>query len=473
MTQSGYRCRIASLPPCAVRNRTLFALINSRLFIRIILVLYFFGQTKIQKFGGLEPIQSLIGCRESRMPEASRSEHKIIVIDDDNFMIKIVTRLLASMGQNDVNSATNGKAAVKLMAGDKFDLVISDLNMPGMDGIELLRHMADMEHRPSVILMSGVDKKILTSAERLAKVHQLSLLGTMAKPVKRDELERLIGKLEAKSEVAERYRSKRLSAEEVKEGISDGRITVFMQPKIAALTDVVVGAEALARWKNDDGSILAPVAFVPVAEENGLMTELTDAVMDSVFEIMGDWPAIANNLKVSINVSIDNLTDVGFANHLVAKAKAANISLDRLSLEVTETKVMENLKEPLDILTRLGMQGIGLAIDDFGTGAAGFSNLQDLPFTELKIDRCFVHGASRDADKMTILQSIFAVAKRFEIQTVAEGVELQDDWDLVASMGCDLIQGYIIAKPMPSDKFIEWLIKHYTEYDEAYTRSLK
>lgn len=398
------------------------------------------------------------------MSEAPPSDLNIMVIDDDDVMVSIVTQTLRTMGHNNVQSAANGTAAVETLATDSFDLVISDLRMPDMDGIELMRHLSDMEPCPAVILMSGVGKKILASADRLAKVHQLPLLGTMAKPIKRDELARLIGKLETKSDTTKRGPFKSLPVEEVKEGIAAGRVMVYVQPKVTMVNKVVVGGEALARWHNDDGTVLGPGAFVPVAEKNGLMTQLTDAVIDSTLAMMSSWPAIASNLRISINVSIDNLSDVAFADRLIGKAKAAKVSLDRLMLEITETKIMENLREPLDILSRLGMQRIGLAIDDFGTGAAGFESLQTLPFTELKIDRAFVHGSSNDTDKMTILQSIFSVAQRLEIETVAEGVENQDDWDLLESMGCNVVQGFIIAKPMPPDDFVQWLDKHSTDY---------
>ena len=404
------------------------------------------------------------------MSDAPPSNLNIVVIDDDSFMINVVTRLLESMGHKKVQSASNGKAAVETLAAASFDLVISDLKMPDMDGIELMRYLAKMEPCPSIILMSGVDKKILASAERLAEAHQLSLLGTMSKPLKRVELERLIGRIETKSKIAKKGPFESLPVEEVKEGIAAGRVMVYVQPKVIVPSKVVVGGEALARWKNDDGSVLGPGAFVPVAEKNGLMTELTDAVIDSTLAMMNDWPAIACNLKIGINVSIDNLSDVDFADRLIAKAKAAKVPLDRLVLEITETKIMETLKEPLDIMARLGMQGIGLAIDDFGTGASGFESLQTLPFTELKIDRAFVHGASKDAEKAAILQSIFAVAKRLEIATVAEGVEDQGDWELLEDMGCEIIQGFIIAKPMPPDEFAHWLVQYYAERDQAPVR---
>ena len=394
------------------------------------------------------------------MSEAPLSNLKIIVIDDDSIVIAVVTQLLKIMGHNNVRSAADGKEAVAALATDSFDLVISDLNMPGMDGIEFMRHLSGMEACPSVILMSSVDKKIMAAADRLAKEHQLPLLGTIAKPVKRDELEQLIGGLKIKSKSANQGPYESLPVEEVKDGIAAGRILVHVQPKVTMAEKRVVGAEALARWKNDDGSILGPAAFVPVAEKHGLMVELTDAVIDSTFASMNNWLAINSNLITSINVSIDNLSDVEFADKLVAKGGAAGVPLDRLMLEITETKIMANLKEPLDILARLGMQGIGLAIDDFGTGAAGFASLQSLPFTELKIDRAFVHGASNDAEKRTILQSIFSVAERLEIGTVAEGVEDQKDWDLLASMNCDAVQGFIIAKPMPPDEFSTWLETH-------------
>lgn len=403
------------------------------------------------------------------MIEVEEKHLKIMIIASDAFGIKILTSILESLGYPNVVSAESGAEALQLLGYVSCDVILSDLNMPDMDGIELMRHVTEIENTPSVILMSREDKKMQSATQLLAKARNLTMLGTLKKPVNPRALDDLLNSYKAPSEAVPRGDFKGLSVDEIRDGIKAGRVIVHIQPKVKARSKRVVGGEALARWQNEDGSILGPFSFIPVAEQNGLMGELTEAVIDATLEALVNWPPIANSLKLSINVSMDNLKDLSFADTLVKKAEEANIPPSRLILEVTETKIMEDTVGPLDILSRLKLRGVGLSIDDFGTGASGFENLQTLPFNELKIDRAFVDGAHADTDKRTILKSIFEVAKKLELQTVGEGVEVKEDWDLLTHMGCDVIQGYFMSKPMDPQAFILWLREHNNKYGLFFT----
>ena len=146
-----------------------------------------------------------------------------------------------------------------------------------------------------------------------------------------------------------------------------------------------------------------------------------------------------------------------FPERVVRMAAAEGIAPDRLTLEVTETRVMRDLRSALEVLMRLRLRGIGLSIDDFGTGYSSLQQLQRVPFTEVKVDRAFVHGAARDPSATAILESSVQLGKKLGLRIVAEGVEDRTDWDKVATLDCDLVQGYHVARPMPGGEIPGWV----------------
>ena len=168
------------------------------------------------------------------------------------------------------------------------------------------------------------------------------------------------------------------------------------------------------------------------------------------------WLEQGLELKIAINLSVDNLDDLSLLEKLVSRTANAGIAVKNIVLEVTESRLMADIAKPLEILTRLRMKGIDLSIDDFGTGHSSLEQLKRIPFTELKIDRAFVDGAARDPATRAILESAVDLAKKLNMSIVAEGVEKREDWDLVAELGCDLVQGYFVAKPMPGDEISGW-----------------
>ncbi len=160
-----------------------------------------------------------------------------------------------------------------------------------------------------------------------------------------------------------------------------------------------------------------------------------------------------------MNVSMDDLNQLDLPEEFESIVENAQIRPDQITLELTESRLMENLTVSLEILTRLRLKGFGLSIDDFGTGFSTMENLKQLPFTELKVDRAFVNGAHQDEAARAILGSSIQLGKIFNLRLVAEGVENQQDWDLIVDSGCDEVQGFYIAKPMPAQEFIAWKIE--------------
>ena len=161
--------------------------------------------------------------------------------------------------------------------------------------------------------------------------------------------------------------------------------------------------------------------------------------------------------NVAINLSVDSLTDLDWPEKITAILQEFGLEPSHISFEITESRLMEHVSVALDILSRLSLKRFNLSIDDFGTGYSSMEQLQRIPFSEFKIDRAFVHGANRDASALAILESSVLLAKKLDMKVVAEGVEDQRDWDLVARLGCDQVQGYFVSRPLPFSALLKWL----------------
>lgn len=384
---------------------------------------------------------------------------KVLVVDDDPFQCSIVTKVLSAMGITEVTSETDARVAVGLLESG-WDLLLLDLNMPGMDGIEFLTVMADAPAKPPVVFFSGEEGRILEVAEELAQSLEMDVVGSIAKPVSRDKLAAVIEQLRDRAEKPERRAQgfETLTADEIRAGIENGAVEMFYQPKVDATTLDLIGVESLLRWRKPDGSLIGPGAVVPTAEANGIIYPLTLEVLRSSIKQQSEWRAKNINIKVSCNLSVDDLTQPNLVSQLDDLLTSYRVPADSIILEVTESKLAEDVKMVLASLTRLRLKGFSLSIDDFGTGFSSMEQLRRFPFTELKIDRAFVNGASRRASAKAIFQSSVNLAKAMNMVAVAEGVEDDDDLELAVSLGTDLIQGYFIARPMAASDLESWYL---------------
>ena len=383
----------------------------------------------------------------------------LMIVDDDYIMHRVATLMLNDLGISSVYNAMSGAAALEMLdsARRPIDVVICDLNMPGMDGVEFIRHLAKSDYEGSIILTSGEDIRILKTVEKLAIEHDLHVLGVLEKPVTPTKLGELLDSLDQIRQEGTMLMSEPFNVADLASAIDNGEMDTYFQPKVDIHSGEVVGVEALVRWNHPDFGVIRPSAFVPLAEDHGLIGGLTDKVCDRALEYAARLKSMGHGLNVAINISVDALTNLEWPDRMSRKIEESGLDAASISLEITESRLMGHLSVALDILSRLSLRRFNLSIDDFGTGYSSMEQLQRIPFAEFKIDRAFVHGAAREASARAILESSVLLAKKLDMKVVAEGVEDQEDWDLVAEVGCDQVQGYFVSRPLPFERLCRWL----------------
>lgn len=384
---------------------------------------------------------------------------RILVLDDDPVMLQLLDRMLLNLGFTDVTTCDNGARALQLLDGGErgTDLILLDLSMPVMDGVEFLRNLVERRYSGSVLLASGEDEQILQSAETLIRAHRITALGHLRKPVQPEALAAMIEKWQPGLLHETRGEDKTYAVEEIRRAIANRELINCYQPKVAIATGKVAGVETLVRWRHPRDGLVYPDRFIGVAEERGLIDDLTQVVIGDAFAQARLWLETGLALHVAVNISMDNLMSLNFPDVMAEHAAAAGVPATGLVLEITESRLMPKLVTVLEVLTRLRMKRFRLSIDDFGTGHSSFAQLRDIPFDELKVDRGFVHGAATNDKKRAICRASLGLARQLGISVVAEGVENRDDWRFLRDEGCDLAQGYFIAKPMPGPELPAWI----------------
>ena len=383
----------------------------------------------------------------------------IMLVDDEPSILDLASRFLEQMGCRKITPCQSGQSALEKYreSTNSFDVIICDLNMPEMNGVELIRHLSEENFRGGIILLSGEDERILETAKDLAKARNLNVLGYISKPFNREALEILLLEYTPQDLKISAPLLDDISEEELRAGMNGDELLIAFQAKTNLATGEVIGVEALARWNHSERGLLPPYTFIPLAERCQLIDELTYSIYRKTLSQIRTWHEKDIILKVSINISVNSFTTDGFVDFLIQTAEEYNIDPDLIIFEITESQVMENALDCLEMLVQLRMKNFGLSIDDFGTGHSNMVQLKKIPFTELKIDQSFVGGACEDSTARTILESSVDLAKKLKIYTVAEGVETEAELALVKEIGCDQIQGYLIAKPMLADDFEKFI----------------
>ena len=393
----------------------------------------------------------------------SIAELRFLAVEDQEFQRNMLLRILAGLGATKVSSAVDGAAALKIVRAldPPVDIVISDLDMPGMDGMEFMRHLGEAGTAASIILASALGGPLLASVETMTRAYGVRILGVIEKPVTPAKLEALI-KLHAPApahpnRAGTKTAGPSFTLEEIVEGLKNDEFEAFFQPKIEFATGRIRGAEALARWRHPREGIVAPSAFIRLLEDHGQIDALTRIMLRRSVAFCKEWRAAsAQEVSVSVNLSIKSLADVHLAESVTQLAYGENLDPRHIVLEVTESAATTEVGKTLENLSRLRMKGFGLSIDNYGTGYSTMEQLARIAFTELKIDRSFVANAARQKAARVILESSLEMAAKLNIASVAGGVETRQDWVLLRSLGCQLAQGYFIARPMNAAAFLKW-----------------
>jgi EAL domain-containing protein (putative c-di-GMP-specific phosphodiesterase class I)/DNA-binding response OmpR family regulator len=383
---------------------------------------------------------------------------RVLVIDDDKYMRSVVGRLLNTLGVDDYCEAGDGVEGVRAIEDSEraYDLTILDIDMPNSDGMGFLRSMGERQYPNPIMILSGKPIDLLNSVQLMAQGYGLNILPVGQKPPSIAVLKEALASCRSAARVERAMRSSNYSKEEILAGLENREFEAFFQPKVEIPSRRLRGCEALARWRHLRDGVIGQGAFIPVLEAAKRMDDLTWIVLEQAASWCRRWHDAGLSFTVSVNLSVSSLSDGTIADRVYDIVSAAGVEPRSFVLEVTETVAMTDVLQCVESLCRLRLKGFGLSIDDFGTGFSSLQQLTRVPYTELKIDQVFVNGAATSPQRRTVLESSIEIAKKLGLTAVAEGVETEEDWNLLHALGCQLAQGYFIAKPLSGEEFTIW-----------------
>jgi len=383
-----------------------------------------------------------------------------------------VVALCRELGVEMIYEAASGAEALELLSLLVLppDVAIIDLEMPVMDGVELIEQLKERQLSIPLIVASSREVVLINTVETMARNLGMPVVAGIRKPLQRESLaaafESWSSLLAEPGVVATSSPQEPIAASDLAEAIEAGDIAVHYQPKVDMAKGTVCGVEALARWTHPTLGEVRPDCFVALAEREGLIHGLTMAVLRQAFGVAARWNADGRRLSMAVNLSPRLLEELALVRELSTLLERHGLEARHIVLEITESSVVDCMGVALGVLARLRLKGFGLSIDDYGTGFSSMQQLARIPFTELKIDRSFVHEASRRTNLRVILQSALDMARQLGLVTVAEGIETLEDWKLVQACGCNVGQGYLIARPMPAEELPQWLKSHQARLPE-------
>jgi EAL domain-containing protein (putative c-di-GMP-specific phosphodiesterase class I)/FixJ family two-component response regulator len=391
-------------------------------------------------------------------------EH-ILVIDDDSDVGDLIVATAHKLNLR--CTATTSSAAFFEALTPETSLILIDLMMPEMDGVELLRLLGQRRCKADIVLMSGTGKRVIETAEQFAQSVGLAIAGHLRKPFRLAQLEKILRGDTASEARPEHEPNLLITAgdAELQYAIERNEFVLHYQPQIDLASERVVGVEALVRWQHPERGLVFPDNFIPHMEKLGLIDELGWIVANRGME---DLPLFADSYGVmpilSINVSIFSLRDLKFPEKYVALLEKHNIAAKNTVLEITESGLIQELSATLDVLTRLRLKQVQLSIDDFGTGYSMMQQLRHIPATELKVDKSFVQNMhDTDTDRIMVQKTI-EIGHALGMKVVGEGVETEEQLNFLRSNGCDIAQGYFFTRPLPVKHMQAWLHAYRSEH---------
>ncbi len=386
----------------------------------------------------------------------------LTIIDDEIALVDFISHV-AEQANYTVEKFNDAKLFMQKF-DNTSDVIILDLMMPGVDGVEVIRYLADENCTAQIILMSGFDKSVLHSAQELAKEQKLNFCDCLSKPFRANELHKILSAITITPSTSMRQPSNQLpTVDELYTAIKDHELIMNYQPKVNLTNNNLLAVEALVRWQHPERGLIPPDLFIPLAEKYNLIDDLTWEIYHLVLSQAQAWLDQGLEIKIAVNMSAITLKDLDLPKKMMALLNQYNLQPSQIILEVTETALMQELIKSLDILTRLRMKGFKLSIDDFGTGYSSLLQLHRIPFSELKIDRSFVMVMDQDPESLAIVKTVIFLGHELGMKVVAEGVETEKHMKQLREMSCDIVQGYHICRPQTADDITEWFLQKNNE----------
>jgi EAL domain-containing protein (putative c-di-GMP-specific phosphodiesterase class I)/CheY-like chemotaxis protein len=369
--------------------------------------------------------------------------NKLLIVDEDVSAVDFAGSVAKKIGYA-VAATTTAAGFVQLLESFQPSLIVMELHLPDTDAVELLRALAARACTANVILTGRSDERVLAAAHELGVSHGLAMCGTLAKPISAAELTTKL--------VAMLHQSPELDADDLRRGIASNEFVPYYQPKVSLVQNgwIVDGVEALARWQHPRLGLVMPNEFIPLAEQTGLIADLTGTMLSAALRQVRWWQDHGLRLTCAVNLPPSLVTDLSFPDRVAAMLADNGVDGSQLVLEITETATIQNPTATMAILTRLRVKRVGLSLDDFGTGYSSLTQLYQMPFNEMKIDKSLVMNVPHSREANTMVGSLIELGHNLGLKICAEGVENRAALDMLAIMGCDRCQGYFISRAIPA-----------------------
>ena len=375
--------------------------------------------------------------------------NRLLIVDEDGAVADFVAAVARKIGYT-VASVRSGAGFVQLLESFQPSLIVMDLHLSDTDGVELLRSLGARACTASVVLTSAVDERVLSAAHELGVSHGLAMCGTLEKPI-------VVADLQTKL-AAMLHQSSELDTDDLRRGIANNEFVPYYQPKASLVQSgwIIDGVEALARWQHPRLGFVMPHEFIPLAEQTGLIGELTNVMLNAALRQVRAWQEQGLRLTCAVNLPPSLVTDLTFPDRVAALLAENGVDGSQLVLEITETATIQNPTTTMAILTRLRVKRVGLSLDDFGTGYSSLTQLYQMPFNEMKIDKSLVMNVPHSREANTMVGSLIELGHNLGLKICAEGVENRAALDMLAIMGCDRCQGYFISRAVPASEIVSF-----------------
>lgn len=392
----------------------------------------------------------------------NRDKIRLAIVDDSKAITLALEALLTQLGYKNITSYQSAQLVFNDIERDKscFDCVFTDLNMPELDGMALIRKLGEINYKGAIVIVSEMEPRVISLAADLAKLNKTRLIGNISKPILLPHLELVLHRLESildnkNNDLPE------LSEAELLDALEHNQVEPFYQPKVSSITNKVESIEVLARIVRDrDLKPILPHQFLKVAARAGIENLITLQLIEKAAVHYNKLKAFFDyDFKFAVNLSPKQMEDYECADQMHTILCVNDLTPANFIIEITEEYALRQSSQ-LETLNRLRMAGYGISLDDFGTGFTNLNQLRTLPFTEIKIDRSFISRICNDKFSQVIVRSLMEVTKEQGVDIVAEGIEQFDELEYLQQNPTGLLlQGFLICKPKRFDDLISWYVK--------------
>lgn len=388
------------------------------------------------------------------------SDYKVLVVDDHALQCLHLRDLLQHAGFGRVDTVDSAGEALDRIRAEGHHLVVMDISMPGMDGVQFIHELARLNLRPILAVVTACSRRMANSVGLMAKENGFSMLGAFVKPVTGEQIASLAERLQQRvppqaADPADN--SHLLDRDSIESALREGSIQAWFQPKKSLASGAIVGAEALVRWKHRGLGLMLPGSFLRTLRQYGLDHELLTRMLADSLTAYRAWRQRGFRVPVSINLPVSLLDRPQLPDELYEQVTLGGIPAEDVTFELLEDDMTVAPGNYYMGASRLRLKGFGLSQDDFGKGYSSMYSLISTPFTEVKIDRAFVHGVTRDEVRAAALMASVQLGRQLGLQVTAEGVETMEDLQFLRRIGCDCVQGFLISAAVDLAAFNELL----------------